>query len=71
MHIGPGYSLCFGGEGAEQWSYCIMHGDDVIERIYTDSPKVRFIGSTYIDGYCTLTVSCENCGGYGIRVAVG
>lgn len=68
VDIPQGYTVRFGGEGADQWSYAIMYGDDIREREYLDSPKIRFTASADVSGCCTVKILCLNDGGYGIAV---
>lgn len=66
VDITAGYTVRLGGEGADQWSYGILSGDDLLQKNYLDSPKIRFLSCTDVSGHCTLRISCTNSGGYGI-----
>ncbi len=68
IDIEAGYTVRLGGIGADQWSYSILSGDDVLEKNYLDSPKIRFVSCTDVSGHCSLRVACTNQDGYGIMV---
>jgi len=68
----PGYSIRFGGDGADAWSYSIMDGDDIVEKHRMETPDVRFLGEGFTaTGSCNLRMLCtlDADGNYGISVA--
>ena len=70
LHMQQGYSLTFGGTGADAWSYSIMKGDSVREKHFMETPDVRFLGEVFTaTGSCVLTMECtsDEEGNYGIR----
>jgi len=72
IHVPSGYALEFGGDGVNAYSYRILKGDEVVETVYADSPRIRFLdGSCTLAGHCDLRITCGNDsdGNYGITVA--
>ena len=73
VSLPPGYVLRLGGEGADAWSYSILKGDEVLDKEYTDTPKIRFSGDGFtITGSSQIKLTCTvgSDGVYGVGVTV-
>ena len=64
LTVPSGYSLEVGGDGAQAYIIRIVHGGEVVDRIYLDSPGFPVIGDiTRISGTVRVEISAVVCDG--------
>ena len=64
LTVPSGYSLEVGGDGTQAYIIRIVHGGEVVDRIYLDSPGFPVIGDiTRISGTMRVEISAVVCDG--------